>query len=32
MSNIQVTLSDEQSASLKQYICTITKESIEEAK
>lgn len=32
MSNIQVTLSDEQSASLKQYIFSITKDSIEEAK
>lgn len=32
MSNIQVTLSDEQSASLKQFIFNITKDSIEEAK
>lgn len=32
MSNIQVTLSDEQSASLKQHIFNITKDSIEEAK
>jgi len=32
MNNIQVTLSDEQSASLKQHIFNITKDSIEEAK
>lgn len=32
MTNIQVTLSDEQSASLKQHIFNITKDSIEEAK
>lgn len=32
MQNIQVTLSDEQSAELKQYIFSITKDSIEEAK
>lgn len=32
MKNIQVTLSDEQSASLKQYIFSLTKDSIEEAK
>lgn len=32
MSNIQVMLSDEQSASLKQHIFNITKDSIEEAK
>lgn len=32
MTNIQVTLSDEQSASLKEFIYSITKESIEEAK
>lgn len=32
MDNIQVMLTDEQSASLKQHIFNITKESIEEAK
>jgi hypothetical protein len=31
MNNIQVMLSDEQSASLKEFIYTITRESIEEA-
>lgn len=31
MSSIQVTLSDEQTESLKDYIFTITKESIEQA-
>ena len=32
MTNIQVTLSDEQSASLKEFIYSITRESIEEAR